>query len=135
MAADDSGDLVYLGVDDVIGIHADVMGYTDATAAGQLRDEHALESALARPLSHAHYSGADIAQQAAVLAHGIAESQLFVDGNKRTALAAMRTFLKINGYGVRASQAERASWILDFADGRTVEDVASRVRGALDPPL
>ncbi len=135
MEGDEPYELVYLGVDDIIGIHADVLGCTEATAASQLRDEQALESALARPLSHAHYSGADIAMQAAVLAHGIAESQLFIDGNKRTALAAMRTFLKVNGYAVRASQEERAEWVLSFAYGRTVEDVASRLRDVLEPAL
>lgn len=36
--------------------------------------------------------------QAAVLAHGIAEPQSFVDGNKREALIALVTFLELNGY-------------------------------------
>jgi prophage maintenance system killer protein len=35
--------------------------------------------------------------QAAVLAHGIAEGQPFIDANKGTALAALRTFLRLNG--------------------------------------
>jgi len=37
-----------------------------------------------------------------VLAHGIAESQPFLDGNKRLALVAMLTFLKANGYRIDA---------------------------------
>jgi prophage maintenance system killer protein len=34
--------------------------------------------------------------QAAILAQGMAQSQSFVDGNKRTALLAMTTFLAVN---------------------------------------
>jgi death-on-curing protein len=56
----------------------------------------ALAGAIARPGTYAHYENADLALQA-VLAHGIAEGQHFIDGNKRTALVAMLTFLEING--------------------------------------
>jgi prophage maintenance system killer protein len=44
------------------------------------------------------YAGADVPLPAAVLAHGIAESQVVVDGNKRTALIALLTFVDINGW-------------------------------------
>jgi prophage maintenance system killer protein len=44
-----------------------------------------------RPSSYAFYQSGDLALQASVLAHGIAEGQYFVDGNKRTALAALHT--------------------------------------------
>jgi hypothetical protein len=44
---------------------------------------------------------------AAVLAHGIAEGQPFLDGNKRLALVAMLTFLEINGYRVDATHPEQ----------------------------
>ena len=43
-----------------------------------------------------------------MLAHGIAEGQHFLDGNKRTALVAMLTFLEINGLRVKASDHELA---------------------------
>lgn len=58
---------------------------------------------LARPPSYAHYEHADLALQAAVLAHGIADSQTFIDGNQRLALVAMLTFLEVNGQRVEAS--------------------------------
>lgn len=131
MEEDAGSELVYLGAADILGLHAAVLGCTEAEALAHLRDAQALEGALARPLSHAHYQGADIAMQAAVLAHGIAESQPFIDGNKRTALAAMRTFLKLNGHTVRATQQERAAWILGLAHGSTVENLAVRLREVL----
>ncbi|MGI8824065.1 MAG: type II toxin-antitoxin system death-on-curing family toxin [Chloroflexota bacterium] len=71
-----------------------------APARDRLRAAPALESALARPIHHATYEGADIAMLAAILAHGIAQSQSFLDGNKRTALIALSTFLALNDWDV-----------------------------------
>ena len=88
---------------------------------------------MARSGTYAHYDDADIALQAAALAHGIAEGQPFVEGNKRVALAAMRTFLAVNGYTVTATQAERADVILDLARGRDVVWLADQIRAGLAP--
>jgi prophage maintenance system killer protein len=68
-----------------------------------------------RPSSYRFIKSGDLALQVALLAHGIAEGQYFVDGNKRTALAAMHTFLVTNGFEIQASQPQRAQWILDLA--------------------
>jgi prophage maintenance system killer protein len=65
-------DLLYLELEDVVRIHARIFAVEDGTARRRLRDPRALGSALARPLHHAAYQGADIATQAAILAHGIA---------------------------------------------------------------
>ena len=56
-----------------------------------------LESAIARPRNAAYYEGADLIQQAVILAVGISRSQAFIDGNKRAAFAAADIFLRING--------------------------------------
>lgn len=125
--------VVYLDIDDVLGFYADLFGLSVEQAADHLRDRSRLEAALARPSQHAHYMEADLAQQAAALAHGIAEGQPFVDGNKRVTLATMRAFLLANGFQVSASQVERAAWILDLHSGLTVEQLAERVRNALRP--
>jgi death on curing protein len=63
-----------------------------------------------------------------VLAHGIAETQPFLDGNKRTALVAMLTFLELNGYRVRATDRELADWIIGFSRGVTSHDTADLIR-------
>jgi death-on-curing protein len=65
---------------------------------------------------------------AAVLAHGIAETQPFLDGNKRTALVAMLTFLELNGHLVRATDRELADWIIGFSQGVTPHDTADLIR-------
>src|ERR1700744_5654020 len=88
---------VYLTLADLLELHALIIEATAAEATDQLRNRAGLESAIARPETYAHYQDADLALQAAVLAHGIAEGQQFIDGNKRTALIAMLAFLEING--------------------------------------
>jgi len=85
---------------------------------------------------YAHYQEADLAMQAAILAHAVAEGQYFVEGNKRTALAACLTFLRVNGHASTASQQELATWVLELSEGRLVEEqLAQHLRFSLDPPL
>jgi len=84
-----------------------------------------------RPKTRSHYADADIAEQAAALADGIAETQPFVEGNKRTALAALLTFIAVNGYELLASQTERADWILRLSAGLSVDGLAELIRRAL----
>ncbi len=81
---------------DVIGMHAEVMERTGDRAA-PIHDEGRLGSAVMRPTMDARYEGASLVRQAAVLAVGISRAQAFLDGNKRTAYAAMDVFLRLNG--------------------------------------
>lgn len=69
--------------------------------------------------------------QAAVLAHGIAETQPFVEGNKRTALVALATFLLLNGCTLAASQDERMAWMIALSRDWPAEDLAAAIRRAL----
>ncbi len=128
-----AGEWVYLDVDDALALYAAIVGGTDQQAADQLRDRGGLLGALGRPLSHAQYEDADLALQAAVLAHGIAESQTFVDGNKRLGLVAMLTFLEINGFVVDAADPELAGWILSLSTGTTPAQLARILRDRLRP--
>ena len=127
------GEPLYLEFADALELYAAIIGGTPAQAADQLRDQGALEGALARPRSYADYEDADIALQAAVLAHGIAESQAFIDANKRLALVAMLTFLELNSYRVEASDPDLADWILSFSSGTTPQQLAPSVRDAMRP--
>jgi len=97
----------------------------------ELRDRNGLGSALARPQQAAHYAQADLAAQAATLLWGIAETQAFVDGNKRIALVVTLTFLGLNGYAVQLSEDERVQLMFDIADGMTVDEVAAVLRPRL----
>lgn len=124
---------IYLQLEDALELYATIIDSTPSQAADHLRNRPGLEGALARPATYAHYENADLALQAAVLAHGIAEGQFFIDANKRLALVLMLTFLELNGYQVQAPDPELADWILDFASGTTPEELAVRIRTALIP--
>lgn len=62
-----------------------------------------LRSCLAR--ARAAYAGTPegVIETAALLVHGIAQAQAFVDGNRRTAFFATQFFLHANGYGYLTS--------------------------------
>ena len=50
----------------------------------RLGNLHGFEAALQRPATYAHNQEADIALQAAVLAHGVAEGQHFIAAQTRS---------------------------------------------------
>lgn len=92
-----------------------------------VRDEGLLLSALARPQNLLAYSETtpNIAALAASLAYGIAKNHPFIDGNKRTALVVMRTFLLLNGYTINATQEEKYLTFLKLAEGVLSEEELS----------
>jgi len=112
-------------------LHAEIFGCTVEQARDRLRSSAGLEGALMRPKTRAHYAAADVAEQAAALAHDIAETQPFIEGNKRTALAALLTFIAVNGFDLLASQDERADWILRLGTGLGIDELAQLIRRAL----
>ncbi len=87
--------------------------------ADGVRDDGLLESALARPQQMLAYAQPepDLADLATALAYGIARNHPFVDGNKRTAYVALRTFLVLNGTDVVASAEDRYTHMLALAGG------------------
>jgi death on curing protein len=88
-----------------------------------LRDDHLLESALAKP-QQLHADGdppPDLADLAASLAHGLARNHAFVDGNKRTAYVSYRTFLMMNGVELVADDDARYVSILALAESKLSE--------------
>lgn len=88
--------------------------------ADGLRDAHALETSLHRPLQHYSYAEPEptIYELAAIYCSGIVKSHPFMDGNKRTGFMAAYSFLGINGYQLTASEEEAAVQILALADSR-----------------
>lgn len=91
-------------------------------AAG-VRDEGLLASALARPQQLWSYGEPppDMAMLAAAYGYGIARNHPFVDGNKRSALVAMETFLNLNGWELKASNLECVQEVLALAAGDRTE--------------
>ncbi len=88
-----------------------------------VRDEGLLESALARPQQLYAYGEPppDVADLAESLAYGLARNHPFVDGNKRTAHVAYRTFLALNGADLVAADEEKYVVMLALAEGKLTE--------------
>ena len=62
-----------------------------------VRDPGLVDSALASAMNSWHYGDVDLFHVAAAYAFHLAESQAFMDGNKRTGAAAALVFLVKNG--------------------------------------
>ena len=89
----------------------------------RVRDETALESALARPRHKWHYKPeSDLPTLAAAYAFGLVRNHPYRDGNKRIGFLAMVTFLGVNGYEFSASESEVVTAIVALASGNVSED-------------
>jgi death-on-curing protein len=87
-----------------------------------IRDENALEAALARPRQKAHYEpDSDLATLAAAYAFGLAKAHPFNDGNKRTAFLTAVIFLGLNGKDLAATEAEVVQAMTALAAGSLTE--------------
>jgi len=99
-----------------------------------IRDENALESALARAKQRwAYESGSSLPRLAASYAFGISSNHPFRDGNKRVAFLSAAIFLGLNGYDLVAPEDEVVETMLALASGKLSEEAltewfASRTR-------
>ncbi len=87
-----------------------------------LRDENALESALARPINLSLYGEPDAAALAGSLAFGLARNHPFADGDKRSAWVGARLFLRLNDIVVAFDKAEATIMVQRLAAGELSED-------------
>jgi death-on-curing protein len=82
-----------------------------------VRDENALESALARPRQKWHYEQADLPALAAAYGFGLCRNHPYRDGNKRVAFVVTVVFLELNGLVFEADEADVVTAVLRLADG------------------
>jgi len=89
-----------------------------------LRGERLLLSAFLRPENAYHYSfpKPDIAELTAACGIGRTKNHPFNDANKRTALIAMRFFVKLNGFDLVASPEDKFKTIIRVAASDMSED-------------
>lgn len=113
----------YLTVDDLLEIAVAILLRVD------VRDHGLLASAADRPrtsvLGRDAYPGLE--QKAAALLHSLARNHALVDGNKRLAWAAMRTFLLLNGRDVRLSVDAAEALVVGAANGSLDVDAITAV--------
>jgi death-on-curing protein len=95
-----------------------------------VRDEGALESALARPKNlFAYRDVSDVARLGAAYVFGITRNHPFADGNKRAAFATLGVFLAKNGQRLVADKADATRKMLAVASSAmTEEEFATWIR-------
>jgi len=87
-----------------------------------IRDENALEAALARQQQKWHYEpDSDLATLAAAYAFGLAKAHPLNDGNKRAAFLTAVIFLGLNGKDIDATEAEVVQAVTALAAGSLTE--------------
>jgi death-on-curing protein len=122
----------WVRLDVVLAIHAAQLA--EHGGLDGLRDRTGLESAFASPKNLFAYGNPkpDLAALAAQYAFAIASNQVFLDGNKRTALVVCRVFLLLNGLDLIASNEEKYHAIIQLAEGKTnVDQMADWIRAHL----
>ena len=101
----------YLTVAEVLFMHDDLIERYGGSQG--VRDQGLLEAALYRPQT-GYY--ADLIEEAAALWESLSQNHPFIDGNKRTAFAAMYTFLAINGVRITAGASETSTFLAALYD-------------------
>ena len=115
---------VWLTVEIAIAVHE--MQLAEHGGPAGIRDRGMLESALGRPQNKFAYGETDLAVLAAAYGYGMARNHPFIDGNKRTSLMAIYTFLGVNDVEFIVSEADFAAIILDLAAGHVSEESLAR---------
>jgi death-on-curing protein len=108
-----------LTVDDLIALHDEALTLGAGGSEG-IRSHHQLASSALQPYQTVFGEDAypTIPEKAAAHAFFLAESQPFVDGNKRTAALALTVFLDLNDYELyEASDTELADVLIDLGSG------------------
>ncbi|MDP2308938.1 MAG: type II toxin-antitoxin system death-on-curing family toxin [Pseudomonadota bacterium] len=113
--------MTFLAREEILRVHAMLLELYGG--AHGLRDEGLLLSALAQPESSfdGAYLHVDIPEMAAAYGFHLAQNHPFLDGNKRTALAAMLVFLELNGRPLHVGQEELYAVMLGVAEGRVAK--------------
>lgn len=116
----------YLTVQQLLFLHDRLIAETGGEHT--VRDLDLLQSAIARP--QATFDGADLyvglPAKAAALMLSIVGNHPFVDGNKRTGIAAAALFLLRNGYTLDASNADVDAFTMAVAEARLSFDEIAR---------
>lgn len=120
-------ELIFLTLDEVFSIHA--RSLIEHGGSAGVRDSGLIESALASARNTVCYASGDLFDVAASYAFHVSESQAFVDGNKRTGVAAAMVFLARNGVYVQPPPWELYVAMIDVAEKKkTKADLAEIFR-------
>jgi len=128
-------DCVHLTVDIVLEIHSETLKNFGGSPG--IRDEGLLDSAVFAPQST--FGGkspfADVIEIAAAYLFYLCSNHPFVDGNKRTAMAAAIVFLRLNGIETKQDSMDWEQLVLDVAASRVDRaETTARLRNLIRTP-
>jgi death-on-curing protein len=122
----------FLSLEDVMRLHTASIRRFGGTLG--VRDQGGLESAVFHPQNVYFYGQGDIYDVAAAYAFHIAEGQCFLDGNKRTAVAAALVILRKNGADLGINERDLYDLVIGIAEKRVSKsDLAAYLRRSSPP--
>jgi len=118
--------MIYLTAEQILFLHARLIAETGGSHG--LREPSLLLSAVGRP--QATFEGQelypDVYHKAAALLDSLINNHPFIDGNKRTAIAAAAIFLRQNGLQLKADPLELEHFTLGAAQAQyTLEQMVA----------
>lgn len=121
--------MIYLTPEQILFLHDRLVAETGGSHG--VRDLNLLLSAVSRP--RASFDDRDLYPdlftKAAALMDSLTNNHPFVDGNKRTGIAAAALFLQANGYHLQVSNTELEKFTLEVARSqRKIEEIAAWFR-------
>lgn len=123
---------IFLTLDEALQIHA--RSLAEHGGSEGVREPGLVDSALASARNTFYYGNGDLFDVAATYAFHLAESQAFIDGNKRTAAVAAMVFLAKNGVYAQPPKWNLYSAIIDVAEKKkTKADLAEIFRKCAQP--
>ena len=117
----------FLSLEDIELLHDRALQCYGGSAG--TRDRNLLASAAHQPQNDYFYGGADLCGIAAAYCYHLAEAQAYLDGNKRTAVAAALTFLAGNGVSIMFDSIQLYEAMIALAERRVgKQEIAELLR-------
>lgn len=105
--------MLFITKEEALAIHAASIKRFGGTLG--LRDEGALESALAAAENREHYEQPNLGVCAATYAYHLSQAHAFIDGNKRVAAALTEILIEVNDARLNATNDEIVELFLSIA--------------------
>jgi death-on-curing protein len=107
----------YLTEEQVLQIHFFIMNLHDDAGQARVKFPNLLASAIERPkqIVFGEEVFPTLAQKAGALTQSLIQTHPFHNGNKRTALLCVSTFLRLNGYQLTLTEEEAVVLMVQFA--------------------
>jgi death-on-curing protein len=115
----------FLSFEDVQRLH--VLSIERFGGLHGIRDQGGVEAAVEQPKNTFYYGGGDHFEVAAAYAFHIAQAQAFLDGNKRTGIAAALAFLERNNLKAVFDWEVLYQIMIDIAEKRCGKEALARV--------